>query len=199
MDKKFRKLGIMILICLHIGQLDGVGVIAEQVFKVVGGKAHSLQWVEHGFSMHIPEHGLLLNETCTVVVKAIIGGNFQFPPDTEPVSAIYSISLSKPLYHPTRIQLQHCVVLKDPECLTFAVASHGHSTPYIFYAVPQGSFERKSFYGRIDRQQFSFVTTLRRKLRNRSKRKLIIVYCILAVLALPIACYNACLIVVFSQ
>ena len=152
-------------------------MIPEQVFEVKGEKAQSLQWAEHGFSMHIPEHGLLPNETCSVVVKAIVGGNFQFPAETEPVSAIYSISLSKPLHCPARIQLQHCVVLNDPECLTFAVASHGHSTPYIFYEVPRGNFERKSFFGWIGRQQFSFVTTLRRRLRNRSKRKLIIVLC----------------------
>ena len=158
-----------------IHHVTGVGVIAEQVFKVVGEKAHSLQWAEQGFSMHIPEHGLLPNETCTVVVKAIVGGDFQFPADTEPVSAIYSIFISKPLQRPARIQLQHCAILTDPECLTFAVASHGSSTPYIFYEVPQGNFDH--FLGWIDRQQFSFVTTLRRKLRNRSKRKLIIVLC----------------------
>ena len=149
-------------------------MIAEQVIEVEGEKAHSLQWVKHGFSMHIPEHGLLPNETCEVVVKAIVGGKFQFPADTEPVSAIYSISLSKPLHHPARIQLQHCAMLTDPECLTFAVASHGRSTPYIFYEVPQGNFEKNSFYGWIDRQQFSFFTTLRRWLGNRSKRRLII-------------------------
>ena len=166
-------------------------MIAEQVFEVEGEKAHSLQWVEHGFSMCIPEHGLLPNETCAVVVKAIVGGNFQFPAETEPVSVIYSISLSKPLHRPARIQLQHCVVLNDPECLTFAVASHGHSTPYIFYEVPQGKFERKSFFGWIDRQEFSFLTTLRRWLGNRSKRKLI-KYCTL----LALACFDASLVVV---
>ena len=148
-------------------------MIAEQVFEVKGEKAHLLQWEKHGFSMHIPEDSLLPNETCAVVVKAIAGGNFRYPADTEPVSAIYSISLSKPLRYPARIQLQHCVVLNDPECLTFAVASH--DSPYIFNEVPQGNFEKNIFWGWIDRQEFSLVTALRRMFNwlNRSKRTLI--------------------------
>ena len=59
--------------------------------------------------MFIPEKALLPHETCLVTVKAIIAGLFQFPEGTKPVSAMYAISLTKPLREPVKMEMQHCV------------------------------------------------------------------------------------------
>ena len=109
------------------------------------------------------EDALLSHETCHVSVKAIVGGRFQFPEKTGPVSAIYGISLSRQLHKPARIEMQHCVKLENSEhskVMSFAVASQNPSSmPYQFHEIPGGSFEEKLF-GSINCQQFSFMTII---------------------------------------
>ena len=145
-------------------QLTGVNVVDEQVFKLEGRRTQSLLWEEHGFRIFFPEDALLPHETCLVSVKAIVGGRFRFPEDTEPVSAVYAISLSKQLCKPARIEMQHCVKLDNPEhskAMSFAVASQDPSSmPYRFHEVPGGIFEEKKLFGSINRQQFCFMAII---------------------------------------
>ena len=141
-----------------------MNVVDERVFKLEGRKAQPLLWEEHGFRMFIPEDALLPYETCHVSVKAIVGGRFQFPEGTEPVSAVYAISLSRQLRKPARTEMQHCVKLENPEhskSMSFAVASQDPSSmPYQFYEVSGGIFEENKFFGSVDRHQFSFMTII---------------------------------------
>ena len=137
-------------------------MVAERKFEVAAGE--KLLWEEHGFSILIPEDGLIPYKTCIVTVKAIIPGLFQYPEGTEPVSAIYDISLSRPLIKPATLQLEHCVLLDNPEYikfLSFAVASEEHSSmQYKFHEVPGGIFERNSSFGSIDRKHFCRLSIL---------------------------------------
>ena len=114
--------------------------------------------------MYIPHGALLPNETCFVTVKAIVGGLFRFPEGTEPVSAIYAISLSRQLHKPAKISMQHCVKLNNPKhskFMSFAVASQDPSSmPYQFNEVPGGVFEENMFFGSANCQQFSFMTII---------------------------------------
>ena len=147
---------------MSLDQLQGVHVVAEQVFVVEGERAQPLLWEEHGFRMHVPEDALLPSETCLISVKAIVAGFFQFPKGTEPVSAVYAISLSKKFYKPVKLELQHCVLLERPgqsKFMSFAVARHDQSSslPYQFQPVAGGVFELESFFGSIDREQFCFM------------------------------------------
>ena len=148
----------------HSGQLTGVKVVDEKTFIVKGGRAQPLLWKEHSFGMYIPKDALSPNETCFVTVKAVVGGLFQFPEGTKPVSAVYAISLSKQLRKPARMEMQHCVKLKNPEdskFMSFAVASQSPSSmPYQFQEVSDGIFEKNSFFGSVNRQQFSFMTII---------------------------------------
>ena len=136
-------------------------MVDKHVFKLEGSKAQPLLWKEHAFRIFIPEDALLPYETCHVSVKAIVGGHFQFPEGTEPVSAVYGISLSRQLRKPARMEMQHCVKLENPEhskLMSFAVASHDPSTmSYQFHDVPGGSFEENKSFGSINRQQFCLM------------------------------------------
>ena len=139
-------------------------MVAERVFIVEGDRAQPLLWEEHGFRMHIPKDALLPSETSLVSVKAIVAGHFQFPENTEPVSAVYAISLSKKFYKPVKLELQHCVLLErqgQSRFMSYAVASHDQSSlPYQFHPVTGGAFLPNSFYGTIDREQFSFMSII---------------------------------------
>ena len=139
--------------------------MAEQVFKLQGGNAQSLLWEEHGFRMHIPQDALLPNETCFVVVKAIVAGLFQFPEGTERVSAVYAISSTQQFHKAVTTELQHCVQLDNSEqekYMSFAVAQHDPSLiRYQFQPLAGGLFQANSHYGILKREHFSHFTILK--------------------------------------
>ena len=146
-----------------------MNVVDERVFKLEGRSAQLLQWEEHGFKIFIPEDALLPYETCHVSVSAIVGGHFQFPEGTEPVSAVYGISLSRQLCKPARVEMQHCVKLENPDhskFMSFAVASQDPSSLLYcrFHELPGGSFEENKFFGSVYCQQFCFMTIIRKLL-----------------------------------
>ena len=153
-----------IIIFFHtiIEELIGVHIVDEITFELRGEMAHQLLWEEHSFRMFIPENALLPNETCLVTVKAIDAGLFEYPKGIEPVSAVYAITLTKPLRAPAKLEMQHCVKLGSTEsskhmCFVFA-SQDTSSIPYKFELVPGGVFKKDSCFGSIERQQFSFFS-----------------------------------------
>ena len=87
-----------------------------------------------------------------------------FPKNTQLVSAVYSISVSKPLLKPLRLEMQHCVDIRSSahtKYLKFAVASVDQSNlPYEFVPVDGGKFVSEEWYGTIERKMFSPVCVL---------------------------------------
>ena len=138
------------------------------MFEVRGDRPQPLLWEEHGFRMYIPEGALSPTDTCLVSVQAIVAGLFLFPEGTEPVSAIYAVSLSRKFDKPVKLELQHCVLLEKPgqsKFMSFAFASHDQSSPpYQFQPLDGSNFQPNSFYGSIDREQFSFISIIWRYL-----------------------------------
>ena len=66
-------------------------------------------WEKYGMSLSAPEGILPPSETCEVAITALAGGEFEFPKGSELVSAIYAITISRPLLKPLTINIQHCV------------------------------------------------------------------------------------------
>ena len=93
-----------------------------------------------------------------MAITALVGGNFILPRGTMLVSAVYAISVSKPLLKPLVIELQHCVDLRTSAqagCLKFVRAPL--KSPYEFSLVDEGSFVVGRRYGSIERDQFSLI------------------------------------------
>ena len=101
---------------------------------------------------------MLLSDTVQVTITALLGGNFIFPEDTELVSAVYAISLSKPFAKPVKLEIQHCVSIKTvSHCnkyLSFATAP-SDKAPYQFKTVTGGNFVPNGGYGNINVSEFS--------------------------------------------
>ena len=107
---------------------------------------------------------LLPSETAEIAIVALVGGQFEFPKGTQLVSAIYAISVSKPLNEPLRVDMQHCVNITRPSQtrnVKFAIAPvNTPSLPYQFEIVEGGEFIVNSFYGSIHRLKFSLLGIL---------------------------------------
>uniref|UniRef100_A0A1X7TDI2 Uncharacterized protein n=1 Tax=Amphimedon queenslandica TaxID=400682 RepID=A0A1X7TDI2_AMPQE len=125
--------------------LSDVQVAEKKLFLIQGDKPQLMNWEKYGLRIGVQEDSLLPSETVEAAVVALVGGQFQFPPNTVLVSAVYALSLSKPLLKPLQLEIQHCIDLRGrPDLggyLKFAIAPMSTaSLPYQFRLVEGGEF-----------------------------------------------------------
>ena len=109
------------------------------------------------------------SDTVEVAITALVGGEFILPEDTELVSAVYAISVSKPLLKPVQLEIQHCVSIKKPShsnYLSFATAPSDQPS-YQFQPVKGGIFAISNQYGSISLSGFSIWSIIKKKFRRR--------------------------------
>ena len=147
-------------ICLS-DRLSRVHVAAQKQFLIQGSKRQVFDWEQFGFKIQFQQGTLHQSDTCEVAVKALVGGMFQFPQDTQLVSATYAISFCNKLLQPVTLEIQHCVLLKSKEqfkYLSFMIAPIDESAPpYKFQLIKGGKFNINNQYGMITRQKFCLV------------------------------------------
>uniref|UniRef100_A0A1X7UWF7 Uncharacterized protein n=1 Tax=Amphimedon queenslandica TaxID=400682 RepID=A0A1X7UWF7_AMPQE len=134
--------------------LSDVQVAEKKLFLIQGDKPQLMNWEKYGLRIGVQEGSLLSSETVEAAVVALVGGQFEFPPNTVLVSAVYAVSLSKPLLKRLKLEIQHCIDLTGrpdlAQCLKFAIAPMSTpSLPYLFKLVEGGEFSSKSGYGFI--------------------------------------------------
>ena len=88
--------------------LYGVHIAEKKLFYIQGNGTQSLYWEEYGLRIHISQNTLSSSEICEVAVTVLVGGHFKFPNGSVLVSAIYDISIAKPLLQPLKLEIQHC-------------------------------------------------------------------------------------------
>ena len=145
--------------------LSDVQVAEKKLFLVQGEKPQLINWEKFGLRIGVQEDTLSPSDTVEVAVVALVGGEFQFPPNTVLVSAVYAVSLSKPLLKRLILEIQHCVDLTGQPALScylkFAIAPVSTpSLPYQFSIVEGGEFKPDSWYGSIQRKDFCLVCVL---------------------------------------
>ena len=142
--------------------LPNAYVAGQKLFVIQGDHSQSFNWNECGLQLSCPQGTLSSSdERCEVAIVALAGGQFKLPVGTKLVSAVYVISVSKPLLKPLTLELQHCVALETKiraDSLKFVRA------PFIecdsnakFTIFKGGKFYPGSWYGSITLQQFSGV------------------------------------------
>ena len=111
--------------------------------------------------MHFSKDTLSPNDTCEVAVKALVGGDFKFPPDCELISAVYAVSFTNKVKKAVEIDMQHCAVLKEEgqfQYLSFVMAPMRQRVPpFQFSHVEGGQFHLESQYGSIVLDHFCLI------------------------------------------
>ena len=151
--------------------LSDVQVAEKKLFLVQGEKPQLINWEKYGLRIGVQEDTLSPTNTVEVAVAALVGGEFVFPKNTVLVSAVYAVSVSKPLSKPLRLEIEHCIDLRGRPGLTrflkFAIAPVSTpSLPYQFSIVEGGEFKADSWYGSIQRKEFCLVSVVGRQLRE---------------------------------
>ena len=132
---------------------------SDKLFLIEGDSLQPLHWEQYGLRITVPEGTLCPIDTCEVSVAALVGGQFQLPEGTELISAVYNISVSKPLLKSIKLEIQHCarLVTRDhTSYLSFATASIKQSTtlPYKFQLQEGGQFYPGDQFGSINLTHF---------------------------------------------
>ena len=145
--------------------LSDVQVAERKLFLIQGDKPQLMNWEKYGLRIGIQEESLLSSETVEAAVVALVGEQFVFPPNTVLVSAVYAVSLSKPLLKRLKLEIQHCIDLTGQpdlaQYLKFAIAPMSTpGLPYQFSIVEGGEFSSNSEYGFIERKEFSLICIL---------------------------------------
>ena len=148
--------------------LSDVQVAERKLFLIQGDKPQLMNWERYGLRIGVQEASLSSTDTVEAAVVALVGGQFQFPPNTVLVSAVYAVSLSKPLLKRLILEIQHCVDLTGRPALSrhlkFAIAPVSTpSLPYQFSIVEGGEFKPDSWYGSIQRKEFCLVSIVGEK------------------------------------
>ena len=145
---------------MNVEKFHDFCVAGKELFFVQNNsyKVHTLlNWEEYGLRITIPHEAVPLYDTVEVAITALVGGEFILPEDTELVSAVYAISVSKPLLKPVQLEIQHCVSIEQPahrNYLSFATAP-SDQPPYQFKPVEGGEFSIGSRYGSLYITEFS--------------------------------------------
>ena len=138
-------------------------VAGERHFLINRETTHSFYWEECGLRINVDQGTIPYSSTCQVTIKALVGGEFLFPSNTELVSAVYAISVSETLLKPIKLSVQHCVVLKhkqQAEYLSFAKSPL--TPPHKFEMIKGGEFPTNDRYGFIMSDSFSLLAILKR-------------------------------------
>ena len=151
--------------------LSDVQVAERKLFLIQGDKPQLMNWERYGLRIGVQEASLSSTDTVEAAVVALVGGQFQFPPNTVLVSAVYAVSLSKPLLKRLILEIQHCIDLTGRPALSrhlkFAIAPVSTpSLPYQFSIVEGGEFSSNSWYGSIQRKEFCLVCILGKESGN---------------------------------
>ena len=128
-----------------------------------------LNWEEYGLRITIPHEAVPLYDTVEVAITALVGGEFILPEDTELVSAVYAISVSKPLLKPVQLEIQHCVSIEEPadsNYLSFATAPSDEASCEFQLVKEAGEFSIGSRYGSLYITDFSLWSIIKKKLRR---------------------------------
>ena len=133
---------------------SSVTIAGQKLFHLQGDWSHSLPWEKYGFILHCPK-GAVSKDT-EVAVTALVSGNFKVPKGTVLVSAVYAISVSKPLLKSLTIEMQHCVDLRNTGQTGRLKFVRGPlKSLYQLSPVEGGVFSVGKRYGFIKRDQFS--------------------------------------------
>ena len=143
--------------CL-LDTLKGVCIAGEKMFTIQGDSSQFLNWEQYGLRITVPQDTLSSTDTSEVAMTALVGGQFQLPEGTELISAVYALSVSKPLLKPIQLEIQHCADLVTEDhtsYLNFVTASVNVGLHYHFQLKEGGEFHPGDQYGSICLSQFS--------------------------------------------
>ena len=144
---------------MYIGGLHGVDVVGETKV-VISNDELEYYWSEYGLKLQIPESSLPEDvKQCTINIKASLAGQYQFPDNSQLVSAVFWLRCEPmcKLAKPVTLEIEHCALSQNVSKLSFVKAvCTQKQLPYSFNRLG-GQFTSLNSYGKIELKHFSGV------------------------------------------
>ena len=157
---------IHVTVCFaHAGRatwnLRGVEVCGEMTVVVYSSHNQEIVWPDYGLKLHVYKGCLPAGmEQCTINIKASLAGQYEFPENSHPVSAVIWLRCEDvhQFTRPITVEIQHCAKSENSLNLSFVRAVCSQiQLPYIFKQLVGGNFTSYSSYGVIELNSFSGV------------------------------------------
>ena len=145
-------------LCIATWNLCGVEVCGEMTVVVYSSHNQQITWPGYGLRLNIPKGCLPAGmEQCTINIKASLAGQYEFPENSNLVSAVFWLRCEdmREFVRPITVEIQHCAKLSKLNFVR-AVCSQ-NKLPYTFKQLPGGNFTNHSSYGVIELNSFSGV------------------------------------------
>ena len=143
----------------HTSSIDGDKwkPIYQIRIKITNKEDH-IECKEYGFMLHIPENSLPRGHThCNITITVALSGEFQFPENSVPVSAIYELTtdLKEDFTELLTLIIQHCARENLCDALHMVTATSNSPLPYCFHSLEHGMFMRHDSYGAVTLRHFT--------------------------------------------
>ena len=79
----------------------------------MGDNPQVLEWSGYGFYIEVPEGALPPGVTASVRVRAILGGQFKLPENSQLISALYWVSCSEEFLKEVAVNIEHCADVEN--------------------------------------------------------------------------------------
>ena len=138
--------------------------MSASAMVVVTANQQSFIWKDYGISLHIPDKCLPMNiNQCNIAIMVSIAGQYDFPENCHPVSAIFWLRCEPicSFVKPVTLEIEHCAKRENTSKLCFvrAVCSQ-KNLPYTFQKLKKegpGVFNDHTSYGVVELHSFSGI------------------------------------------
>ena len=126
---------------------------------VYSSRDQQITWPGYGLRLNIPKGCLPVGmEQCTINIKASLAGQYEFPENSHPVSAVIWLrceDVQCKFVKPITVEIQHCA--ESPKLNFVRAVCSQKQLPYTFKQLMGGNFTSHSSYGVIELNSFSGV------------------------------------------
>ena len=146
--------------CTAPWNLCGVEVCGEMTVVVYSSHYQEIVWPGYGLKLHVYKGCLPTGmEQCTINIKASLAGQYEFPENSHPISAVFWLRCEDvhKFTRPITVEIQHCAQLLIQKLSFVRAVCSQKQLPYTFKQLPGGNFTSHSSYGVIELNSFSGV------------------------------------------
>ena len=133
--------------------LHGAEICGKTSIVVNSSQSLQFEWEGYGLKLWIQEGSLPAGmKDCTINIIASVAGQYRFPENSHPVSAVFWFSCEglRKFAKPITVEIQHCAKSQSTSKLNFVMAvSSQKQLPHTFKSSIQGNFKRDG-YGTIE-------------------------------------------------
>ena len=128
---------------------------------VITAKKESFMLKECGLKLHVSDKCLPMGiYQCKITIMVSIAGQYDFPENCHPVSAIFWLRCEPicTFVKPVTLEMDHCAKRVNASKLCFVKATCSQKElPYTFRKLKEGVFNRHTSYGVVELHSFSGV------------------------------------------